>query len=408
MRPPALTLLRQAPTNPILCRGFSGLRHNNLRRPILQPLDIRIPSERHIHPFAIMIVKQSAKLLAMFGGRRFRLWWKSLPPDKRRHFMGRIREHKAKIALATAGFGVALGVYYYTHLQITPITGRVRFIAFNEEQQKKLNEVTRDAQYELVKDHLLPSKHPHVKRVSRVARRLLDANKDIEEIFSKEWSVCVINSPTENAFVGPSGQICVFLGMLGVCENDDQLGCVLAHEISHAVLNHGAELMSYTSFLDLFVIIGLAAIWAIMPTDIVAIITHWLFNKVCALTLELPYSRLIETEADSVGLELAAKACFDVRESSAFWAKMSLMRELQGEEPLPEFLSTHPDSAKRSEALDAMMHTAFSTRVDRRCPPLPRKDPRLSVEDLRNQITALKKWREANREGVILIPVSRP
>jgi len=78
-----------------------------------------------------------------------------------------------------------------------------------------------------------------------VAKQLLDRNKDIEQINEHDWSVSVVDDEnTMNAFVLPSGNIFVFTGLLKICDNDDQLGIVLAHEISHAILLHGLEMVS--------------------------------------------------------------------------------------------------------------------------------------------------------------------
>ena len=66
-------------------------------------------------------------------------------------------------------------------------------------------------------------------------------------------------------------------------------------------------------------------------------------NKVKNLLIELPFSRQMETEADEVGLQLASKACFDVREAPVIWAKMIAISEIEDDQVNPpEFLSSHP------------------------------------------------------------------
>ena len=62
------------------------------------------------------------------------------------------------------------------------------------------------------------------------------------------------------------------------------------------------------------------------------------FHKVSSMLFELPFNRDMETEADEVGLKLAAKACFDVREAPAFWAKMELVSYFYDKLPLKEAL----------------------------------------------------------------------
>lgn len=54
--------------------------------------------------------------------------------------------------------------------------------------------------------------------------------------------------------------------------------------------------------------IGLAmVVWAFLPTDLTAIITQIIADKFLKFLFELPYSRVLEKEADTVGLMLAAK-----------------------------------------------------------------------------------------------------
>lgn len=54
-------------------------------------------------------------------------------------------------------------------------------------------------------------------------------------------------------------------------------------------------------------VIPLAALWALLPTDFIAGFSHFITSTVTTLVMELPHSRFIEHEADQVGLILAAK-----------------------------------------------------------------------------------------------------
>lgn len=296
------------------------------------------------------------------------------------------------------------------------------------------------------KNKLLPSNHPTSKRVARVATQLLNANNDLSQIHDHEWSVSVVDDKNiKNAFVLPSGNIFVFTGMLALCDNDQQLGVILAHEMSHAVLAHGAELVGHRSKLrhwcaamichfadvgllndvwqlcpsqishahlvDLLFVCVLAIVWAFLPSDYTAAITSAISRFVMSLILDQPYSRMLETEADIVGLELAAKACFDVRETSAFWHKMSIIESTEGvnfssdDIQIPvktEFLSTHPSHETRYNYLDSIMDDAIRRRIECRCPPLPRYDPRDNVKILKRTIEEYQK--SQRRDGVIVLP----
>nr|KAG5710267.1 hypothetical protein BaRGS_008983 [Batillaria attramentaria] len=208
------------------------------------------------------------------------------------------------------------------------------------------------------KDKMLPPDHPMVQRVLRIGQRLLQTNPEVQKLVNFEkWKVAVIQDPkTINAFVLPTGQIFVFTGILDFASNDDQLAVVIAHEMAHAILSHGIEQVSYAQLLDFTIIAAMAAIWCILPTDGLAVITQWFYNKFLGIMLHMPYSRKLEKEADKVGLQLAAKACYDVREGSVFWSRMQLMEDAtDSEDSIPEWLSTHPSHQKRVELLDFLI-----------------------------------------------------
>lgn len=63
-------------------------------------------------------------------------------------------------------------------------------------------------------------------------------------------------------------------------------------------------------FLDLLFVIPLAALWAFLPTDLIAAFSHWITATLTQILMELPHSRFIEEEADKVGLILAAQVYF--------------------------------------------------------------------------------------------------
>lgn len=354
-------------------------------------------SPKHcIHPIFLIAAKQITKGLAVITGRVFRKWWKSLPSDKKAYFIAAALRNKWRVAGSVCVVWGVGGIYYFSHIQETPITHRRRFVAFTPEQFKKISDFEFEMQYALFEEHLLPAVHPVYNRVVRVANQLLHGNRDIDEIHKLAWSVSVIDSPIKNAFVLPSGQIFVFTGMLEICTNDEQLGNVLAHEMAHCVLSHGAEQVSYAHLIDFALVGFLAAIWAIMPTDGIAVVTHWFFEKVVSILLRLPYSRKLELEADEVGLQLAAKACFDVREASAFWTKMGLMSNAIED---VEFISTHPSHERRSEHLDNLMNSAIEMRKQCHCPSLPHKDPRVLLSMLKEEV----KQGGLAKQGVVVL-----
>ncbi|ESO89689.1 hypothetical protein LOTGIDRAFT_124934, partial [Lottia gigantea] len=254
--------------------------------------------------------------------------------------------------------------YYYYHNEYTPITGRKRIKAFTSSQFRKISKAEAEMYIERYRDKLLPATHPAAIRVQKITAQLLQGNKELQEMVInndiKSWSICVVDEPVRNAFVLPSGHIFVFTGMLNFIDNDNQLAVVIGHEMSHAYLSHAVELMSKAQFLDMLIIFVMAAIWTIIPYDGIALITQWYYRKCIDLMCRLPYSRKLEKEADYVGIQFAAKSCFDVRECSVFWSKMSQVEKLEMKVTnestyVPEWLSTHPLSEKHVNHINKLI-----------------------------------------------------
>ena len=192
---------------------------------------------------------------------------------------------------------------------------------------------------------------PYTNRALKVANRLFTSNKDIPEVANIKWKLTVIDADIVNAAAFPSGDLVVFTGLLDFVENDDEMAIIMAHEMSHAILQHAAEEISHSRIVDIIAIGLVLVVWAFLPTDMTALITQLIAEKFLRVGLELPYSRILEKEADKVGLMLAAKACFDVRYSSIFWRRMSQFNE----EVVPEILSTHPANETRAVDLDLLI-----------------------------------------------------
>ncbi|XP_070563723.1 metalloendopeptidase OMA1, mitochondrial-like [Ptychodera flava] len=360
--------------------------------------DFQTSPRRNVPPlFAWLIAKPLAKLTAVISGRAFRKWWQSLPKQKRKVFLLLLEKNKKKIVIFTGSVCGIIGLYYATHLETTPITNRTRFIAFTKTQFSAIAAEEYKQFLEKYSDSMVDSSHPVYDLVVKVTERLLDANREVNELQGKSWSVHIINEPEQNAFVLPNGEIFVFIGILKTVANEDQLGIILGHEIAHVVLGHASEQISFTELVDGLSIILLAAIWAFLPNDGIALVAQWFKNRVIQLLLSMPYSRQLETEADEVGLLLAARACFDVRESSAFWECMALESDAEGKDNI-EFLSTHPSHQTRADHLDQLIPKAIEMRAECKCPSLPLKDPREMVKKLRSHIN------EMQNGNVVVLP----
>lgn len=242
-----------------------------------------------------------------------------------------------------AAFGVGLlgglGVgYYWTHREPVPITGRMRFLNLTRQQELRLGrtafqQVESSSRKAIVQDN---------KKIIEETLFRLSRSSGIPGFEDTKWRVLVINNPTPNAFVLPGGYCVVFTGIFKVAKNVDGLATVLSHEAAHVLARHGAERVS-KSYVLLPIALLLSSFFGV-PLSLV--------NSMSALLLELPNSRLQESEADEIGAVLMARACiYDTHEAVKFWNRFG---KLAREQPV-EFLSTHPNNKTREMALEAMM-----------------------------------------------------
>ena len=176
--------------------------------------------------------------------------------------------------------------------------------------------------------------------------------------------------------------------MLEVCGNEDQLASVLSHEIAHCLLNHSGEKLSNELYASAILVIPLALIWAILPNDGIAFVADWFSNKVSKILMELPFSRKIEIEADELGLKLASKACYDIREASLFWAKMQVVEKMKTDFKIPEYLSTHPSNETRGKNLEKLVPHMLKLRSSCGCYKLGETD---WSDQLQKFVEAMKK-----------------
>ncbi|MFK7830126.1 MAG: M48 family metallopeptidase [Congregibacter sp.] len=157
-----------------------------------------------------------------------------------------------------------------------------------------------------------------------------------------EWSVAIIDDDeTVNAWCMAGGRMAAYTGLFEKLQlNDDEFAQIMGHEISHALANHTAEQMSRAIAIN----IGVVAAGVAADSSALALAGTALAAK---FALELPNSRVAESEADRIGIELATRAGYDPRAAASLWEKMGA---LPGDRP-PEFMSTHPAPENRQAAL---------------------------------------------------------
>lgn len=181
-------------------------------------------------------------------------------------------------------------------------------------------------------------------RIRTIANRLIPQTPVFRPDAQKwQWEVNIITSKEINAWCMPGGKIAIFTGIIERLQlTDDEVAAVLGHEISHALREHARERASEQVGTELASsgIEILGAIYGIEGLGKVA-------NTGLQLGIGLPNSRMHETEADRMGVELAARAGYDPRAAETLWQKMG---NASSGEP-PQFLSTHPSRESRQNDL---------------------------------------------------------
>jgi len=179
-------------------------------------------------------------------------------------------------------------------------------------------------------------------RLQSIGKRLIaQAPYFREDARQWDWQVSLIKSPEMNANCGPGGKIIFYSGLIDKLNlNDDEIAAVMGHEIAHALREHSREQMSKAYSIEL----AKTGVGALLGVDQN---TMSMVSAAVNYGMVLPNSRSAETEADLIGIELAARAGFDPNGAVTLWQKM----EKAGGKGPAEFMSTHPSSDTRIQNL---------------------------------------------------------
>lgn len=170
--------------------------------------------------------------------------------------------------------------------------------------------------------------------------------EQLRAVAVSSWEVELFEDETANAFALPGGKIGVNTGLLQVATTPGQLAAVLGHEVGHVLDHHGNARVSQQTIAQTGMQLGAILLGADTPEKQGLMAALGLGVQYGVL---LPYGRGQESAADTIGLELMARAGFDPNESVTLWQNMA---RAGGAAP-PEFLSTHPGSATRISRLQA-------------------------------------------------------
>lgn len=187
------------------------------------------------------------------------------------------------------------------------------------------------------KNALAPNDHPQLIKLKEIAKRLLPYTaRWNSKASSWNWEVQLFGSNAINAFCMPGGKIGFYTGIIDKLKlTDDEIAMVMGHEMAHALREHSRERLAKNQLTG----IGAGVLSAVLGLGDVG---RTVMDYGAQLTM-LKFSRDDETEADLVGLDIAARAGFDPRAGITLWRKMGAASK----NAPPQWLSTHPSGNNR-------------------------------------------------------------
>ncbi len=250
-------------------------------------------------------------------------------------------------SLSITGFFTFVSICLLTACA-TNIAGRKQVMLVSESQAIEASkQAYSEMLVQLQQAGKLDSNQAQIKRVNQITDNLVVQAKIMRpDSRNWEWTVKVIDDPdTVNAWCMAGGKMAIYTGLIQKLNaTDDEIAQVMGHEISHALLNHTAERMSVAMASNL-------ALQTVSTVTESSPATTSLAAVAAQVALTLPNSRTSESEADVLGIELAARAGYDPHAAVSLWQKME---EVSGSGGL-EFLSTHPAPENRQKKLQELI-----------------------------------------------------
>ena len=244
--------------------------------------------------------------------------------------------------------------------ETNPYTGRSQLLMTSVSQEMQMgaqayDQVKRDPK-------MRPSQDPReIEPVKRVAARIVEAAKRSKYAAMAnqfQWEVTVIkDDKTANAFALPGGKMAVYTGIFPMAKTEAGLAAVMGHEVVHALARHGAERMSQGQLANATLQVVGAAAGASGGGGMLGQAAMAALGVGVEVGVLLPFSRKHESEADYVGILLAADAGYDPRESVALWERMG---QMSGGGASSDFMSTQPSHETRITQLKTWMPEAMA------------------------------------------------
>jgi beta-barrel assembly-enhancing protease len=169
----------------------------------------------------------------------------------------------------------------------------------------------------------------------------------------KGYHVQILKSPEVNAFAAPGGFLFVTTGLLKLVRSEDELACVLAHEVAHVAKKHGLKTIKASRLTSAFAVLGTEAAKNYTSSQVsqLADVFKGTVDDVVNSLVVNGYSRDKEYEADKFGAEYARNANYDPGALKSF---LERMQEADKAGAGGGMFKTHPAASKRVAELGGL------------------------------------------------------
>ncbi len=200
------------------------------------------------------------------------------------------------------------------------------------------------------KDGTLNQNKKNVQRIKIIAKKLILQTPTFrDDALGWKWEANLLTSKELNAWCMPGGKIAFYSGIIDTLAlTDDEIAAIMGHEIAHALREHSRERSSQSALANGGLVVSSALLGLDEGSTSLA-------SQVTSVAILLPNSRTQESEADYIGVELAARAGYNPKAAINVWRKM---KKISKGSP-PEFLSTHPSHDTRIEELTAYTEVVY-------------------------------------------------
>jgi predicted Zn-dependent protease len=180
---------------------------------------------------------------------------------------------------------------------------------------------------------VLPDSSPETQYIQSLGKRLVAV---IPKDRTWPYQFHVLAQKEVNAFALPGGPMFVNVGTIAAVDNEAELAGVMAHEMGHVYMQHGAKQARKNEIASIIGAIAGAVGGSALGTGV----------QLGAGSLLLKYSRTDEAQADAFGAIVLWYAHFNPMALANFFKKLSA----NGSNG-PQFLSDHPNPGNREEAI---------------------------------------------------------